>query len=269
MPVYWFGLSQAASINTNKAIWVGVLLHLFVYPASNAYNSYFDKDEGSIGGLENPPPVSPILFRVAWGIDLLAILLAFLFVNHVFALGILLYGLMSKAYSHPAVRLKSMPFLSWFIVGFFQGAVIYVLTVQAVQDLTINQLFDLKLWFPAMLSSSMLWAVYPMTQIYQHEEDARRGDITMSIKLGIIGTFIFTGVVFMVAFGGFFFYLPINQFFMMLVLTSPVTIFFLNWLLKTWKDAKYADFKHTMWLNILASLGLNIFYVYVLISNHF
>jgi 1,4-dihydroxy-2-naphthoate octaprenyltransferase len=32
---------------------MGIRLALLIYPASNAYNSYFDKDEGSIGGFEN------------------------------------------------------------------------------------------------------------------------------------------------------------------------------------------------------------------------
>ena len=40
---------------------------------------------------------------------------------------------------------------------------------------------------PAILSSLLLFGSYPMTQIYQHEEDARRGDKTLSLKLGIQG----------------------------------------------------------------------------------
>ena len=33
------------------------------------------------------------------------------------------------------------------------------------------------------------WRAYPMTQIFQHEED-KRGDETLSLKLGIKGTFL-------------------------------------------------------------------------------
>jgi hypothetical protein len=31
-----------------------IILHLLVYPASNGYNSYMDRDETPIGGLKNP-----------------------------------------------------------------------------------------------------------------------------------------------------------------------------------------------------------------------
>jgi 1,4-dihydroxy-2-naphthoate octaprenyltransferase len=54
MPVYWFALSQSSTLHTDKAVLVFILLHLLIYPASNAYNSFYDKDESSIGGLENP-----------------------------------------------------------------------------------------------------------------------------------------------------------------------------------------------------------------------
>src|SRR6218665_2693967 len=93
MPVYWFAISQATIVDKTKAIWVFVILHLLIYTASNAYNSYFDKDEGSIGGLEKPPAVDDKLFWVAWGIDTIAVILGFLFVNPLFALLIFVYSM--------------------------------------------------------------------------------------------------------------------------------------------------------------------------------
>ncbi|HMT35427.1 MAG TPA: hypothetical protein PKC41_06190, partial [Chitinophagaceae bacterium] len=33
------------------------ILHFFVYPASNAYNSTQDRDEGSVGLIKNPLPI--------------------------------------------------------------------------------------------------------------------------------------------------------------------------------------------------------------------
>jgi 1,4-dihydroxy-2-naphthoate octaprenyltransferase len=52
-----------------------------------------------------------------------------------------------------------------------------------------------KFLYPALLSTCLLLGSYPMTQIYQHEEDARRGDKTFSLLLGIKETFIFTAVI--------------------------------------------------------------------------
>jgi 4-hydroxybenzoate polyprenyltransferase len=260
MPVYWFAISQTSNLDKPKAIWIFVILHLFIYPASNAYNSYFDKDEGSIGGLEKPPAVDKKLFWVSWGIDVLAVIISIFVLDWIFALMIFVYGLVSKAYSNDTVRLKKYPFLSWFIVGLFQGAFTYF-TVIMFFDKNPESLQHQLL--PAMISTMMLWAVYPMSQIYQHEEDAKRGDTTMSILLGIRGTFIFTAIVFSIAFAGFFIYFPQEDFVTLLIFNFPTLLFFGWWFLKVLKDTHQANFKNTMWLNLLASICLNGFYIWL------
>ena len=57
MPFFCFAVSQVETVNWTEAIIAFLAIHLFLYPASNGYNSYYDKDEESIGGLEAPPPV--------------------------------------------------------------------------------------------------------------------------------------------------------------------------------------------------------------------
>lgn len=260
MPVYWFALSQASIVDKPKAIWVFVILHLLIYTASNAYNSYFDKDEGSIGGLEKPPAVDDKLFWVAWGIDILAIVLGFLFVNLLFALLIFIYSMVSKAYSDDKVRLKKYAVLSWFIVGFFQGAFTYFTVILAVSN--NNELLKPQL-LPALISTLMLWAIYPVTQVYQHDEDRKRGDNTMSMLLGIRGTFVFTALVFTLAFGLFFLYFPQADFILLLLFNLPTLAYFSWWFLKVLKDANQANFRHVMWLNLLASFCLNGFYIWL------
>lgn len=260
MPVYWFALSQASIVDKPKAIWVFVILHLLIYTASNAYNSYFDKDEGSIGGLEKPPAVDDKLFWVAWGIDILAVVLGFLLVNPLFALLIFVYSMVSKAYSDDKVRLKKYAVLSWFIVGFFQGAFTYITVILAVSN--NNEALQPHL-LPALISTLMLWAIYPVTQVYQHDEDRKRGDNTMSMLLGIRGTFVFTALVFTLAFGLFFFYFPESDFILLLLFNLPTLAYFSWWFLKVLKDANQANFRHVMWLNLLASFCLNGFYIWL------
>ena len=75
MPVFLFALATASNLELNKSILVFVIIHLFLYPASNGYNSYFDKDEQSIGGLKNPPPVNKGLYYLSLAFDLVALLL--------------------------------------------------------------------------------------------------------------------------------------------------------------------------------------------------
>lgn len=43
----------------------------------------------------------------------------------------------------------------------------------------INTIFELKVILVGLLSSALLLGSYPMTQIYQHEEDTKRGDKTI------------------------------------------------------------------------------------------
>jgi 1,4-dihydroxy-2-naphthoate octaprenyltransferase len=173
--------------------------------------------------------------------------------------------MVSKAYSNDKIRLKKYAIGSWFIVGIFQGAVTYLIVFQAVNHLVINDLMHISILYPALLSTFMLWAVYPMTQIYQHEEDALRGDFTLSYQLGIRGTFYFTAFVFSIAFLGFFLYLPSRDFVAMTILTLPITLFFGWWFWQVFKDEKQANFKNTMLLNLLASVCLNVFYIWLIV----
>ncbi|HSZ71128.1 MAG TPA: hypothetical protein VK750_00530, partial [Cytophagaceae bacterium] len=91
MPFFLFGISQLADITWWKIILAFVVVHLFHNGASNAFNSYFDKDEGSIGGIENPPPVDKELYVVSLVLDVLAVVLAY-FVNPYFALMVFIIG---------------------------------------------------------------------------------------------------------------------------------------------------------------------------------
>ena len=77
MPVFMFALSQTFAINKYAAFFTYIVLHLFIYPASNGYNSYMDQDEGSIGGLEHPPKATKQLFFASIAFDLIGLLLAF------------------------------------------------------------------------------------------------------------------------------------------------------------------------------------------------
>ncbi|MCY7350597.1 MAG: UbiA family prenyltransferase [Cytophagaceae bacterium] len=275
MPVFWFAISQSQHPDWGRAVAVFVILHLLIYPASNAYNSYYDRDEGPIGGLENPPPVDERLHRLAWALDGLALVLSYLLVGWVFAGAMLIYSAISKAYSNDRIRLKKYPVLSWLIVGMFQGAFTYLTVLQAVDQVPIHKLIHWQSVFPALLATFNLLGFYPMTQIYQHDEDARRGDLTMSRLLGIRGTFLFTGAVFGLVTGGFFWFLwaktafGIPLFALYLLCLTPVLFYFLGWLRQVWSDSRRADFRSTMKLNILGSLCLNAFFGLIAVSRFF
>jgi 1,4-dihydroxy-2-naphthoate octaprenyltransferase len=265
MPVFLFALSVSDSMpDMGQVLVVFLSLHLFIYPASNAYNSYYDKDEKSIGGLRVPPPVSKQLLYTALLFDALGIALGLL-IDGWFALGLLLYGLVSKAYSHPAIRLKKYPFLSLFTIAVFQGAFVFLLCSYGMHRTALPGLMQANLLWPACLSSAMLLGSYPMTQIYQHEEDARRGDRTLSRLLGLQGTFVYTGLVFgLVTVAFFYYYLTfysIRSAVMFVVFLFPVLIFFTNWFRKVRMSTDNASFVYAMRLNTISSVSLNAFYL--------
>src|SRR5687768_4565214 len=90
LPVYLFALSQTPVIDPYKATLVFIILHLLVYPASNGYNSYMDRDETPVGGIEHPLQPTRQLFYTTLMMDTVAVI-ASLLITPVFAVGILLY----------------------------------------------------------------------------------------------------------------------------------------------------------------------------------
>lgn len=270
LPVYLFALSISPNLNESRLVLVLVALHLFLYPASNGFNSYFDKDEKSIGGLKHPPKVSKGLYYTSLIFDVIAIAIG-LSINWEFALMLFIYGMVSKAYSHPMVRIKKYPFGSWFIAGLFQGFFTFLMAYIGINNFGFENIGKVHILLPALLTSMILWGSYPMTQIYQHEEDTKRGDHTLSIKLGILGTFHFTAIAFSVASACFFAYFA-SYFHMkyglhFLVAMSPVVMYFGYWYLQTRRNQSKANYSNTMMLNFLSALCLNTFFIYFFLDS--
>ena len=180
LPVFLFAASVSGVYWTKEWWIVFVVLHLLVYPASNGYNSYFDKDEESIGGLKNPPVVTRELYVASLLLDTIALLLS-CYLSWPFCLMVFIYGVISKAYSHPSIRLKKFPIYGWLAAGIFQGYFTYLTVCLGLQNLVFSQLQTFSIQIPAVLSSILLFGSYPMTQVYQHKEDGRRGDKTLSL----------------------------------------------------------------------------------------
>ena len=149
MPIFLLALSQALVINIQTTIWSYIIIHLFIYPASNGYNSYIDRDENSIGGLEKPPLPTKQLFYVTLFLDVIAIILSLVFVNIFFTSSLLLYILASRAYSSKQIRLKKYPIVGFLIVVIFQGGFTFFMSTVGISNsmftFTQTNLFILKL----------------------------------------------------------------------------------------------------------------------------
>lgn len=263
MPVFLFAVSQAPQLIWMNTILTFTIWHLLVYPASNGYNSYFDKDEGSIALLEKPPMVDKSLYYFSLLLDILAVVLS-LFVSWILVFAVLIYGLFSKLYSHPGIRLKKYPIISFLIVFIFQGACVYWSTYAAVSGLDRLYGWNLNFTIAGLICSCLIGATYPLTQVYQHDEDSRRGDRTLSMVLGIRGSFWFAAVLFVLAALLLFTYWyrleMMNNFWLFLVFVLPVFALFFNWFIKVYHDPYQANFKNMSRMTLVSSIMMLIYF---------
>lgn len=144
-----------------------------------AINSAFDKDEGDIAYLRAPPPPPAHLFGFGLGLMLAGAALSFtlpLPFRWLYALCFVL----SLLYSVPPVRLKAVAGFDWLInlIGF--GAI----TPLAGWVATGRDVTGAGWWIIAGFGA-LFAALYPLTQLYQFEEDQRRGDRTFALVLGM------------------------------------------------------------------------------------
>jgi 1,4-dihydroxy-2-naphthoate octaprenyltransferase len=88
------------------------------------------------------------------------------------------------------------------------------------------------------------------------------------LLLGIRGTFYFTALFFAAAafgFVGYFLeYHSGRQAVVFLLSLTPVLVYFGIWFLKVYKDPSQADFRHTMWLNLISAACLVVFFGWLL-----
>lgn len=268
LPVFLFALSEIGSINWTNAFILFVVLHLLVYPASNGYNSYMDRDETPIGGLKKPLQPTRQLWYTTILLDTVALVVSFLAFNAFIALCILFYILASRAYSYRGVRLKKYPVLGFLTVFVFQGGVVFYTTYLAVSG---NAPAPVPL-FPCFIASLLIGALYPLTQIYQHEEDLKDGVTTLSYRLGKRGTFVFSGLLFLTAAGCLFFLYQsqnrLNDFYLFLLITFPVVLFFSYWMRAVWRNEGAADFKNSLRMNVIATLCTIIFFSTLIYTRH-
>lgn len=271
LPIFFFALALTPNHNESRILWVFLAVHLFLYPSSNGYNSYFDKDENSIGGLKSPPKVTPDLYWISLLLFAVAIGIGFS-INWSFAAMMAVYGLVSMGYSHPAVRFKKYPWLSWFIAGLFQGYFSFAMMYAGLSKLSWEVLLKPHVIIPGLLTSLLLWGNYPLTQVYQYEEDSRRGDRTLSLVLGIKGTFLFSAMMFLFAGSAFYwFFYERNQLEVIWVFLGammPIILYFLIWFSFIRLNAeKYANYSWAMGMNYISAIGLNAFFIYYFLKN--
>lgn len=268
LPVYLFAVSQVPVIHTGHALLIFFILHFLVYPSSNGYNSYMDRDETPIGGIKDPLPPTRQLFKVSIMMDVAAIGLS-LFISYWFAICIVAYIAASRAYSYRGIRLKKYPVVGYLTVIIFQGAVTYFMVYHGS---SVNKTLGVP---PVDMAAAslLIGGFYPLTQIYQHEADKKDGVVTISAFLGYRGTFIFTALVYTLAMSlltwSFYARGEQNKFLALATMMLPILVYFFSWAGLVWKDVRAANFTNTMRMNLLASICTNLAFLTLLIWRGF
>lgn len=186
-PIFLWGYLLAGGKADGRLLVAYLAFHLFLYAGGTAYNSYYDRDEGPVGGLASPPPnpAHLLVFSLAWQ---LAGFLLSLAVNPTVAAIYAVMFWMSVAYSHPAVRLKGKALAALATIMIGQG----VLPYYAGWATARGGLEGGLTWEPLLagLAATLITGgMYPLTQIYQLDADATRGDLTAARFLGVTNSF--------------------------------------------------------------------------------
>ncbi|MBA3899358.1 MAG: UbiA prenyltransferase family protein [Bacteroidetes bacterium] len=266
-PIYFFSLCFATNIDWYRTLAIFIILHVFIYSGSNSYNSYMDKDEGSIGGLKNPPPTTKKLLHASIICDLAGLFFASL-IDTSLAFALLIYIAASKAYSWHGIRLKKHGIFSWFFVLFFQGGFTYFIVNYFSGELPFQAWYSNYNLTGMAIASLFVGAYYPLTQVYQHREDISRGDHTISSILGIRGTFLFSFIILMLANLLLLFFLShffsVQFFIIYSTLIYPVALYFFSWYFDVIKNPAHANFDRTMQLNNLSTICMSSCFIIIL-----
>ncbi|HEX6981757.1 MAG TPA: UbiA family prenyltransferase [Balneolaceae bacterium] len=156
-------------------------VHLLLFGGATAYNSYWDKDEGPIGGLKNPPQMTSWMLPASVVIQLSGLLFAFK-AGALFTVIYLISMLFFWLYSSPVARWKGHPIKSLFAIGISTGCNSVLMGYLAAG----NNLPDFIVLMAAVGVTLILLSLYPVSQIYQRDEDEKRGDQTFAIRYGTL-----------------------------------------------------------------------------------
>ena len=171
-------------------IWV-----VFLNGGTLAINSVFDRDEGDIGYLDAPPPLPRYLLHFSVALLVGGQLLA-LRLPAGFQIAYAICFVLSILYSVPPFRFKAVAGVDWVINMWGFGT----LTPYAAWAATGRPL-DLGHGLVLLAFCPLFAGLYPLTQLYQFDEDRRRGDRTLALILGMRASLVVALLSTLLAFG--------------------------------------------------------------------
>lgn len=256
-PIFLMGVLLSGEHLGLRLLIAYLSFHLFLYAGGTALNSAYDKDQGPVGGLENPPPTPAHLlsFSIVWQLIGLGLAVT---TNLVMATIYAIDVLLSFAYSYPRIRLKGRPFASVVTVAVGQG-ILPFLAAWSLPGGEIRSAFSNIGILGMIATTAITIGLYPLTAIYQVEEDAHRGDMTLTRWLGPVRSFEFAGVC--IAVGGASAFLLASEIFTLveaaglLFATAAILLYLVWWGRAFQVDDIRGNFQRIMSLYTVSTLG--------------
>lgn len=178
---YLLGGFLAGEMNTGQ-YWLQFLnVHVLLFGGATAYNSWWDKDTGPIGGLRHPPKMTRWMHSVSLIFMFTGLALALnvgVLYSVVFLISLILFWL----YSTPHYRWKSDPHLSLLAIAVSTGFNSVLMGTIAAGGAITG-----KIVLGATGASLILLSLYPVSQIFQIDEDRIRKDQTFALTYGVKG----------------------------------------------------------------------------------
>jgi 4-hydroxybenzoate polyprenyltransferase len=179
---FLMGGLYAADLDVRTFVLQFLNVHLLLNGGVTAYNSYYDEDEGPIGGLEHPPKLAPWTLWASLVVQIVGLAIA-IPMGAVFVAIYAATMIFSVLYSANRFRWKGHPIKSLAAVGIGTGTNTFLLGYLAAG----SEGLDPQIVLAAIGVASILLSMYPVSQIFQREADQKRGDRTFAIAFGLGG----------------------------------------------------------------------------------
>lgn len=244
-----------SEINWNQ-FWLQFLnVHVLLFGGATAYNSYWDKDEGPIGGLKSPPKMKKWMWGVSLIIQFIGLAWAWtigLSYTIIYAVSFILFWL----YSTPHARWKGHPILSLIAIGFSTGTNSFLMGYLAAGGNFLSIIEGMI----ALGVACIILSLYPASQIFQIEEDSARGDRTFAMEFGLKGIRLFYMIMFLSGTGIISYFLSLqNQLLGLIFMVLGVLAFIGILLILSKLEGKKEEYDKVMKIKFLASLSFVLF----------
>jgi 1,4-dihydroxy-2-naphthoate octaprenyltransferase len=180
--IFLWAFLLAGGIPSRRALLAFLILHVCLYGGTTAYNAWYDQDEGPVTGLRRPPRAGRACLVGGLAFMGLGALLAPR-TSPTFAGIYVLIMLLSIGYSHPRVRFKDGPLSSLVVVALGQGVLGYLAGAAVAVRRGLPEPTP-ELVLGGIAATLFTTGLYPLTQVFQIEEDLRRGDRTFAAHFG-------------------------------------------------------------------------------------